>query len=74
MTKNDVADLIERFLLNKLSYPQEWNDFVDTSQSDIEVDGYRRMCYKLDPLINYDGPKDKTSLDELRKIVGTLRN
>ena len=30
LNRDEVADLIERFLENRSGYPQEWNDFVDT--------------------------------------------
>ena len=33
-TRADVADLIERFLQNRLVYPEEWNDFVERSERD----------------------------------------
>lgn len=49
-TKGAVADLIERFLQNRLAYPQEWNDFVECSDPDPAVNAYRKRCYNLDPL------------------------
>ena len=32
MNREEVAQLIERFLEDRSLYPQEWNDFVDASQ------------------------------------------
>jgi len=69
-----MADLIERFLEGRLAYPREWNDFVDCSQQSSEMDGYRSTCYELDPFVNCPDPQDKESLDELRRLVDTLRN
>lgn len=68
-----MADLIERFLQDRLAYPQEWNDFVDTSQRSAEMDGYRKICYAIDPSVNCQGQQDDVSLDELRKIIERLR-
>jgi hypothetical protein len=68
-----VADLIERFLDGRSHYRQEWNDFVDASQRDKEIDAYRRRCYELDPLVNRPDPQDVKAIAELRKIVNQLR-
>src|ERR1035438_9593254 len=48
LSGSDMAQLIERFLDGRSLYPQEWNDFVDTSQRDQKMDVYRRRCYELD--------------------------
>ena len=68
-----MADLIERFLQDRLAYPQEWNDFVDTRQRSAEMDGYRKICYEIDPLVNCPGQQDDVSLEELRKLIDVLR-
>ena len=73
-TPHEIADLIERFLDGKSLYPQEWNDFVDSSQRDKEIDFYRRRCYELDPLVNRPGPPDQNAIAELRKLVSELRS
>jgi len=72
-TRADVADLIERFLQNRLAYPQEWNDFVECSQSDPAIEAYRRRCYDLDPLVNRPDPVDEDAIANLRGILHELR-
>jgi hypothetical protein len=72
-TKEEVADLIERFLQNRLAYPQEWNDFVERSDPDPEVNAYRKRCDNLDPLVNCPAPVDEEAVVELRAIVDELR-
>jgi hypothetical protein len=72
-TRHKVADLIERFLEDKSLYPQEWNDFVDSSQRYKEVDVCRKRCYELDPLVNRSGPPDPNAIAELRNLVKQLR-
>ena len=69
----EVADLIERFLENRSTYPQEWNDFVDSSQRDERIDKYRKRCSELDPLVNAPGPQNPSAVAELRKMVCELR-
>lgn len=68
-----MANLIERFLNGCSTYPQEWNDFIDSSQIDGRLDVYRRRCYELDPLINKPGTPDKDALETARLIVRELR-
>jgi hypothetical protein len=72
-TKTEVADLIERFLNNRLSYPQEWNDFVECRQKDSDVEVYRKKCYDLDPLVNCPDPADQDAITELRLMAEELR-
>jgi hypothetical protein len=72
-TRADVADLIDRFLENRLSYPQEWNDFVECSQKDKDVEVYRQKCDKLDPLVNRPDPVDQDAVTELRLLAHQLR-
>ncbi len=72
-TKAEIADLIERFLGDRLAYPQEWNDFVECPQSDEAVEVYRKRCYELDPLVNRPAPIDEVAVAELRGIVDKLR-
>jgi len=67
------ADL-EHFLANRGRYPQEWNDFVETPQRDKTIDGYRRQCYELDPLVNRPGDMDPKALEQLRLIIKALRS
>ena len=73
-TARDVADLIERFLEGRSLYPQEWNDFVDASQRNKTVEGYRRRCNELDPLVNRPGDPDAEAVAELRSMIGRLRD
>ena len=72
-SKEEVADLIERFLRSKLAYPQEWNDFVECSQPDPAVDAYRKRCYELDPLVNRPAPSDQDAVSQLRSMADELR-
>ena len=72
-TKTEVADLIDRFLDNRLAYPQEWNDFVECSQKDPDLELYRKKCDKLDPLVNRPDPVDQDALRELRLMAQELR-
>ena len=72
-TKTEVADLVERFLDNRESYPQEWNDFVESSDPDPTIDAYRKKCYDLDPLVNSQEPVDEDTVRELRRIIEELR-
>jgi hypothetical protein len=71
-TKAEVADLIDRFLENRLAYPQEWNDFVERSQKDPDVEVYRKKCDELDPLVNCPDPVDHDALTELRLMAKEL--
>jgi hypothetical protein len=72
-TKTEVADLIERFLDNRESYPQEWNDFVEGSDPDPAIDAYRTKCYDLDPLVNTHEPAEEDAVLELRRVIEELR-
>jgi len=72
--KVEVAELIERFLENRLTYPQEWNDFVECREPDPIVDSYRRRCYDLDPLVNLPDPADEDAVAQLRAILLELRS
>ena len=72
MNLQEITELIERFLLKRSLYPQEWNDFIDTSQRDGIVDFYRRRCYELDPLVNRPGPPEAEAISELRSMIREL--
>lgn len=74
MNAGEVALLIERFLQDKGLYPQEWNDFIDTSQDDQTIDRYRKQCYELDPLVNRPGESDPDAVARLRKMIERLRS
>jgi hypothetical protein len=74
MSVDDAAGIIERFLTDSSLYPQEWNDFVDTPQQNGVVEGYRKRCYQLDPLVNRPGGQDPGALAELRRIVNELQS
>ncbi|PYV76347.1 MAG: hypothetical protein DMG96_14360 [Acidobacteria bacterium] len=68
-TKAEVAELIERFLENRLTYQQEWNDFVECREPDAVVDSYRKRRYDLDPLVNRPDPVDEDAVAQLRGIL-----
>jgi hypothetical protein len=74
MNAEEVAGLIERFLDRQSLYPQEWNDFVDTSQQDPLIDAYRKQCDELDPLVNCPGEEDPDAVARLRKMIQHLRS
>jgi hypothetical protein len=73
MNREEVAQLIERFLENRSLYPQEWNDFVDTQQKDKVIDKYRRECDGLDPLVNSPEDPDPEAIARLKEIINQLR-
>jgi hypothetical protein len=70
----EVADLIERYLDGASLYPQEWNDFVDSSQRRKDVDIYRKRCSELDLLVNRPEGPDPEATAELRSMIKTLRS
>jgi hypothetical protein len=74
LTNSEVAQLIQRFLERRTLYPQEWNDFVETSQSDRRIEAYRKRCYFLDPRVNRPGEPDPEAVAELRSMIKRLRS
>ena len=72
-TASEVANLIERFLHGNSLYPQERNDFVESSQRDTKIEVYRKRCYELDPLVNAQGPPDAKAVAELHGMISELR-
>jgi hypothetical protein len=74
MNSEELAQLIERFLERRSLYPQEWNDFVDTSQEDSVIENYRRQCDELDPLVNSPGVPDPDAVARLKGIIERLRS
>jgi hypothetical protein len=73
MNREEVAQLIGRFLENKSEYPQEWNDFVDTPQDNSVIENYRRECDELDPLVNRPDP-DPNAVARMKGIIDRLRS
>jgi len=74
MTPEEATRAIERFLAEKSSYPQEWNDFAETPQADPRVEQYRKRCDKLSPLVNRPGEMDEAAVTELKSITEQLRS
>jgi hypothetical protein len=75
MSAEEAAQVIERFLNETyLDYPGEWGDFVDTTQADKIVEGYRKRCLELDPLVNRPDPQDRAARQELIAIMTELRS
>ena len=70
----EVADLIERFVEGRSLYPQEWNDFVESSQHDPNIDTFRKRCDQLDPLVNRPSAPDPEAVAELRSMIAALRS
>src|SRR5271163_364896 len=73
MTVEEAAQVIERFLEGRQSYPQEWNDFAENRQTDVDVEPFRKRCYDLDPLVNSHHPQDEDAITQLRAIVVEMR-
>jgi regulatory protein YycH of two-component signal transduction system YycFG len=74
MNREEVADLIERFLEGRELYIGEWMDFVETSQQDGNINKYRKRLYDLDPLVNCPGEQDRKAIEEMKSIVTELRS
>jgi len=74
MTPEEAAGAIERFLAEKSSYPQEWNDFAETPQEDPRVEQYRNRCDRLSPLVNRAGDMDDAAVAELKSMIEELRS
>ena len=72
MSAQEIASLIERFLDHRSLYPQEWNDFVERSQRNKELDRFRKRCGELDPLVNCPTPPDEDAICELRLMIARL--
>ena len=73
MSGQEAAELIERFVEGRSLYPQEWNDFAETPQSDPFVEHYRKRCDGLDPLVNRPGQPDPGAVEELKTIIQSLK-
>jgi len=74
MNGEEVAHVIERFLEGQSLYPQEWNDFVESSQENSLIENYRRQCYELDPLVNRPGMPDPDAVARLKGIIEHLQS
>ncbi len=74
MNPVEAAKVIERFLAEASSYPQEWTDFAETKQQDTTVELYRKRCDELDPLVNRPGEMDEAAVAELRSMIDELRS
>ncbi len=73
MRASEAADLIQRFLDGKELYPQEWNDFIEATKVQPEVELARKRCYELDPRVNCPNPPAPDALAELKEMVSALR-
>lgn len=73
LTAIEMANLIERFLDGRSLHPQEWNDFIERSQRDRDLDRFRKRCYELDPLVNRPGSPDPEAMAALRSLANELR-
>jgi hypothetical protein len=69
-----VGDLIERYLEGRSTYPQEWNDFVDSSQKDKKSELYRNLCYELDPLVSRPEGPDPDAIAKLKLLLEQIRS
>jgi hypothetical protein len=73
INSSEAADLIDRFVEGRSSYPQEWNDFVEGKHVSPEVEPFRRRCSELDPLVNCPGIPDGDAVIELKAASRALR-
>jgi hypothetical protein len=73
MTPEEAAGVIERFI-DGPGDSIEWCDFAETRQKDLRIEGYRKRCDKLSPLVNRPGEMDATAVAELRTIIKELRS
>jgi hypothetical protein len=74
MTPQHAAQVIERFLAEDPAYPEEWVDFSETRQQDPRLEGFRKRCDKLSPLVNRPGAMDKSAVAEFRAMIAELRS
>jgi len=74
MSPEEAAQVIERFLAETQSYPQEWVDFAEAGQQDPRVERYRKRCDELEPLVNRPGEMDEAAVGELRSMIQELRS
>jgi len=87
-TPGEVADIIVRFLSGSGLYPQEFNDFFESSLSDPKLDAYRQRCEMLhsefEPrrsqmvLLSLEEPqrqaqREAAATEELERMVTELR-
>ena len=79
-TAGEIADLIERFLSNQLTYPQEWNDFTDCSQQDPCLDALRKQCEMVSAQfepghesLDSREARDTDATEQLKSIAVRLR-
>lgn len=68
----EAAQVIGRYLENQSLYPQEWNDFVETPQTNKTVEFYRQRCYQLDPMVSSPEGADPKAVLELKSIINEL--
>ena len=75
-TADEVADLIERFLTDRLKYPWEWDDFISSSIPDARLDTIRAQSAALPQRFpsaistEYCGPE---GFEVLKDLVRQLR-
>ncbi len=73
MTPEEAAGVIECFI-DGPGDSIEWCDFAETRQKDPRIEGYRKRCDKLSPLVNGPGEMDAAAVAELRTIIQELRS
>jgi len=88
-TPGQIADIIERFLTGSQLYPQEFNDFYDSSVLDAELEPYKERCEVLHAQFGPDNSsqlillgledrqqqerREAAAAKELEQIVAELR-
>jgi hypothetical protein len=81
-TAGGIADLIERFLSNRLRYPQEWNDFTDCSNRNPNLDFFRKQCEIISSALESDrksldlnrNERWRDAIEDLKGIADQLRD
>ncbi len=81
-TREEVADIIERFLSGTERYPQEFNDFIDCGVADPKLDVYRKRCQILhtefEPRRGEDpeqrAQREQGAKRELQSMIAELRS
>ena len=69
----EAADPIQRFLDGESAYPQEWNDVVETTQRNRQIEEIRKQSCVRDPLVNCPGEPDARAAAEWQSIVAELK-
>jgi hypothetical protein len=81
-TANEIADIIDRFLSNKMTNPFEWDDFIESGVKDPKLNEIRKQCEKINVEFYPDRnlskevklQHERAAEERLRSIATQLRN